>query len=110
MKAQAVIPQACGTNPEKITELLSGLDIEKAVGFDMTSPKFVKIAASVLCQPLSNAINSSLSKGTFPGNTKIAMVSPLDKGTSIKNVISDFWSVSILTNFSKIYEGVTKNW
>ena len=109
MKAQAVIPQACGTNPEKITELLSGLDIEKAVGFDMTLPKFVKIEASVLCQPLSNAINSSLSKGTFPGNTKIAMVSPLDKVTSIKN-ISNFWSVSILTNFSNIYEGVTKNW
>ena len=109
MKAQAVIPQACGTNPEKITELLSGLDIEKAVGFDMTLPKFVKIAASVLCQPLSNAINSSLSKGTFPGNTKIAMVSPLDKVTSIKN-ISNFWSVGILTNFSNISEGVTKNW
>ena len=109
MKVQAVIPQACGTNPEKITELLSGLDIEKAIGFDMTLPKFVKIAASVLCQPLSNAINSSLSKGTFPGNTKIAMVSPLDKVTSIKN-ISNFWSVSILTNFSNISEGVTKNW
>ena len=44
---------ACGTNPEEIFELLSSLDIKKAVGFDMIPPKLVKIAASVMCQPLS---------------------------------------------------------
>ena len=44
----------------------------------MIPPKLIKIAASVLCQPLSNAINNSLSKDIFPDNAKIAMVSPLD--------------------------------
>ena len=98
---------ACGTNPEEIFELLSALDIKKAVGFDMIPLKLVKIAASVLCQPLSIAINNSLSKGIFPDDAKIAMVSPLDKGTK-KNDISNFRPVSILTTFSKIYERVTK--
>ena len=60
-----------------------------------------------MCQPLSNAINNSLSKGIFPDDAKIAMVSPLDKGTK-KNDISNFRPVSILTTFSKIYERVTK--
>ena len=98
---------ACGTNPEEIFELLSALDIKKAVGFDMIPLKLVKIAASVLCQPLSIAINNSLSKSIFPDDAKIAMVSPLDKGTK-KNDISNFRPVSILTTFSKIYERVTK--
>ena len=62
----------------------------------------------LLCQPLSNAINNSLSEGIFPGDAKIVMVSSLDKGTSNKNVISNFRSVSISTTFSKIYERVTK--
>ena len=75
----------------------------------MIPPKLLKIAASVLCQPLSNAINNSLSKGIFPDDVKIAMVSPLDKGTSNKNDISKFRPVSILITFSKTYERVTKN-
>ena len=47
-----------------------------------------------------------MSKGVFPDDAKIAMVSPLDKGTYNKNDISNFRAVSILTTFSKIYERV----
>ena len=74
----------------------------------MISPKLVKIVANVLCQSLSNAINSSLSKSIFLGDAKISMVSPLDKGTSNKNDISNFRPVSILTTFSKICARVTQ--
>ena len=56
---------ALGTNPEEIFELLSGLDIKKTVGFDMAPPKFVKIAASVLCQPLLTEINNSFSQKAY---------------------------------------------
>ena len=55
-----------------------------------------------MCQPLSNAINNSLSKGTFPHDATIAMVSLLHKGTSNNR------PVSILATFSKIYERVSK--
>ena len=61
-----------------------------------------------MCQPLSNAIINGLSKGLFPDDAKIAMVLPLDKGTSNKNDISNFQPVCILTTLSKIYERVTK--
>ena len=73
----------------------------------MIPPKLKKIAASVLCQSLSNAISNSLSKGIFPDDVKIAMVSPLGNGTSKENDISNFRPVSILTTFSKIYERIT---
>ena len=78
------------------------------VVFDMIPSKLVKIAASILCQPLSNAINNSLSKSIFPVGAKITMISPLDKGISNKNDISNFRRVNILTTFSKTYERVTK--
>ena len=87
-------------NPKEIFELLSALDIKKADGFDMIPPKLVKIAGSVLCQPLSNAINNSLSKGIFADNAKIVMILLLDKCTSNKNDTSNFLPVSILTTFS----------
>ena len=74
------------------------------VVFDMIPSKLVKIAASILCQPLSNAINNSLSKSIFAVGAKITMISPLDKGTCNKN----FRRVNILTTFSKTYERVTK--
>ena len=53
----------------------------------MIPPKLVKMAASVLCQPLSNSINNTLSKGIFPGDEKIVMVSPLDKKVLLKRMI-----------------------
>ena len=65
---------ACGANPEEIFELSSALDIKKGLGFDMIPLTFVKIAVSVLFEPLSNAINNSVSKGIFPEDAKIAMV------------------------------------
>ena len=70
---------------------------KKAVSFGMIPPKIVKMAASVLCQPLSNAINNSLSNGIFPDDAKNVMVSPRDKSTSKKNDISHFRPVSTLT-------------
>ena len=48
------------------------------------------MAASVLCQPFSNAINDSLSNGIFPDDAKISMVLPLNKGTSKNNDIKVF--------------------
>ena len=56
----------------------------------MIPPKLIKMAVNILCQPLSNAINNSLSKGIFPDDIKITMVSLLDKGNFKKNDMSNF--------------------
>ena len=48
---------------------------------------------------ISHAINNSLLHGFFPDYPKNALVSPLDKGTSKKNEISNFQQVRILTSF-----------
>ena len=57
---------------------------------------------------MSNVINKIFSKAIFPEDARIAIVSPLDQGTSNKKYIWNFRQVSILTTFLKIYERVTK--
>ena len=76
---------------------------------DKISPKLVKISDQILSQPLTDAINNSISNGVFPDNAKIASVSPIDKHSDDKNQVSNFRPVSVLNTFSKIYEFVIKS-
>ena len=93
----------------KIYKLLKNIDEKKATGTDKIPPKLVKISAKVLSQPLADAINSSISKGVFSDNAKIASVSPIDKQSDDENKVSNFRPVGFLNTFSKIYEFVVKN-
>ena len=70
----------------------------------------VNLAAGVLAAPLSKTINNSISKGVFPNEAKIALVSPLDKKTPDKNSVLNYRPVSILPTFSKIFGKVIKNY
>ena len=94
---------------EEINTILKSLNSEKAPGIDKIPTKFVKLASHILAEPLSIAINNSISTSTFPNNATIASVVPIDKKTDDKYVISNFRSVSILNCFSKVYENVIKN-
>ena len=67
------------------------------------------MASDFLAEPLSIAINNSISTSNFPNNAKIASVVPIDKKTNDKYVMSNFRPVSILNCFSKVYENVIKN-
>ena len=54
------------------------------------------------------AINCCLRQGIFPGNAKIASVVPVDKGKPDKYDVLNYRPVSILNDFSKIYEKAIK--
>ena len=83
--------------------------IKKATGVDKITTKVVKLSTNILSEPLTKTINDSLTMGNFPDATKIAAVSPIDKGTDNKNSISNFRTVRVLSVFSKIFEAVIKN-
>ena len=53
--------EICLTTPNEILKLLREIDTEKTISFDMIRSKLIKIAAHVLCSPLSKAVNNSLS-------------------------------------------------
>ena len=90
--------------------MLKEVNPKKVSGFDKIPQKLVKLAAGVLAAPLAKTINSSISKGVFPNEAKIALVSPLDRKTSDKNSILNDRPVSILPSFSKIFGKVIKNY
>ena len=62
------------TTPE-ILKPLKNIGDKKAAGTDKTPPKLVTLSAAVLSQPLTNAINNSISKGVFSDNAKVACFS-----------------------------------
>ena len=62
----------------EILKLLKNIAAKKAAGTDKIPPKLVKLPATVLSQPLADAINNSISKAVFPDNAKVAFFSPVD--------------------------------
>ena len=90
--------------------MLKEVNAKKALGFDKILPKLVKLAARDLAAPLSETINNSISKGVFPNEAKIVLVSPLDKKTPDKNSVLNYRPVSILPTFSKIFGKIIKNY
>ena len=89
-----------------IRTLLKNIHIKRATGVDRIPPKLVKLSANILSEPLTKAINDSLTMGIFPDAPEIAAVSPVDQGTDNKNSISNFRPVSVQSVFSKIFEAV----
>ena len=94
------------TNPEEIKFILNSLEPKRAPGIDAIPNKLVKLASSVLAEPLSKAINVSLGTSIFPDKAKIASVIPIDKGGLKKNEISNYRPVSLLNCFCKVYEKI----
>ena len=96
-------------NPSQIKLLSKNIDSKKATVADKIPSKVLKLTADFLSNSLSDSINISLTSWIFPGATKIAAVSSIDKGTDNKNIVSNFRPVSVLGPFSKRYELTKKN-
>ena len=86
--------------------ILKSLITKKASGTDKIPTKLVKLASNFISKPLATAINSSLASSKFPDIAKVAAVIPIDKKTDDKYDLSNFWSVSLLNCFSKVYENI----
>ena len=87
-----------------INTLLKSVNTKKATGPDNIPPKLVKLSANVIDSHLCNIINKGLQNFSFPDAAKkIASVRPIYK-KKCRNTIENYRPVSILNNFSKIYE------
>ena len=72
-----------GASPEKILNILKGLNPSKAGSIDNLSGKFLKDGADILARPISQLCNLSIKLSLFPRSCKIAKVKPLFKKGSI---------------------------
>ena len=74
--------------PTQIKTILKSLNSKKGPGIDKTPTEIVKLAPSVLAEPLPIAISNSVSTSTFPNNATITSVVPVGKKKDDKYVIS----------------------
>ena len=87
-----------------VYNILRNLNSKKASGSDKISPKLAKHAASILSRPLSNIINATIEKQTFPNGAKLTSVKPIYKcpkdGSRLE--ATNYRPVSVISIFSKV--------
>ena len=65
----------------------------------------IKNSFDLISEPLTQLINLSLTTGVFPDKLKVAKVIPIYKAENREH-FSNYRPISLLTNFSKIFERV----
>jgi len=80
---------------------------DTAAGYDKVTVKILKNISEFIISPLVYIYNLCIQTSTFPDDFKIAIIKPLFKGGDLK-ILSNYRPISMLTNFSKIFEKIIK--
>ena len=92
-------------SPEKILNILKGLNPSKAAGNVNLSRKFLKDDADILARPILQLCNHCIKLNSFPRSCKIVKVKPLFKKGS-KTDPQNYRPISLLPILSKIIERI----
>ncbi len=93
------------TDPIEVLQLMNSMKSKKSSGIDGLSMQFLKQAANEVSEPLSLAINKSISSGLVPPCLKEAKITPMFKAND-PILYSNCRPMSILPPLSKILEKV----
>ena len=88
----------------EVTDILLSLNNSSA-GYDEIPAHILKQNTILYIKPLTHLINSSINKGIFPDELKIAKVIPIFKSGN-KELIENYRPISILSVFTKVFEKV----
>ena len=80
----------------------------KAVGFDDLNSNIISDAYGSLKNILFHVLKASIQQGIFPGSIKIAKVTSAFKSSG-KGIVSNYWSISIVSIFSRFFERIMYN-
>ena len=96
------------TTPSEVEKIISKFSISKSTGVNSIPTRILKDIANIFSQILSNLINLSFNEGVFPELLKVAKIIPIyKKGDTLD--CSNYRTISLLSNFSKIYEKCMHN-
>ena len=90
--------------PDEVLSLLQKLNPNKSADYFGISPKFLKISAEHIYQPLTYIYNLSFTTGIFPDKMKIAKVIAIYKSAGSKMECKNYRPISLLPIFSKVFE------
>ena len=102
----------CETSPEKILNILKGLNPSKAARIDNLSGKFLKDGADILARPISQLCNHSIRLNSFPRSCTIAKVKQLLKKApklTLKTTTSFYYSPPYKKFLKELFKTKHKN-
>ena len=82
----------------------SGLNANKATGYDGIPPKALKASSKVIAPTVCNMVNTMVEQSLFPDPLKKAEVAPIYKQVKSRLSWTNFRPVSVLTCLSKVFE------
>ena len=96
------------TDSFEIINIVNKLKVKTCYGMDGIPINIIKATIENIAEPLSILINCSLSTGIVPDKIKIGKICPVYKNGE-KDSFSNYRPISVLSNFSKIYEKIISN-
>lgn len=96
------------TDPTEVYNVIMELAPKYSFGIDEIPPLVLKQVAILICDPLTDIINSSLSSGIFPDDLKKAKLIPIHKRNS-KTDANNYRPISLLPSPSKVIERIIYN-
>lgn len=91
----------------EIIKHINSLKNQSAPGIDGVTTKILKLIHSHILSPLVHIINLSFKTGIVPHQFKISIITPIHKSGD-KTLISNYRPISLISNFSKIFEKCLK--
>ena len=93
---------------EDVKNVLRNLNINKACGPDLISPRLLKECATIIALPLSIIFNRSLEQGYFSTCWKYGNVTPIYKKTD-KSQPSNYRPITLLSSIGRLWNDVYTN-
>lgn len=93
------------TDAQEIEQIILGLSLDSAVGWDGISTTLVREGRHIIVPILCHVFNLCLESGVFPSVFKKALVHPIYKSGD-RYSVNNYRPIAVLTTFSKILEKI----
>ena len=84
------------TAVNKVFSLLNKLNKSQATGLDKISARLIRKCADLICIPICDIFNQSISLGIFPDDWKCARVTPLFKQGD-RDALNNYRPISVIS-------------
>ena len=95
--------------PKMVRKVVMNLDLSKASGPDCIPVVFLKNCEAELSYILAELISKCLKESRFPDCWKVSSVVPVFKNAGKRSTAKNYYPVSLLFVFSKVFEKLVNN-